>query len=495
MPRDVDSLNLIAPEHKWASDANADILTSLTDGTFQNVTDLTRQSGWNDDFSRDGGSKPRRETFNTIFRDNSSNIIELNRHGAGLEWNATISYLHPAIIAYDDGNGFRYYISLKGDGVVMSADNNLNRIPSNTSEGFWIDLAAVLRHATTTLAGIVELATLAETVAGIVDSKAVTPASLPNADEINRGMIRRSTENEATTATNNSKAMTPLRTAQYVSGRTASQTQAGIVERATQAEVNAGTDDQRVSPATLAQRLGTLSVSPASTTQAGIVERATQAEVNAGNDDERYVSPAGLEGRTATETRVGLVERATQAEVNAGNDDERYVSPATLEQRISSFMTSTPAASTTQAGIVERATQAEVNAGNDDERYVSPAGLEGRTATETRVGLVERATQAEVNAGNDDERYVSPATLEQRISSFMTSTPAASTTQAGISELATNTEAQAQTSTTRVITASNLNALTPTGTRLGMVRVRELARSVFDAISNKDPATFYVLTS
>jgi len=72
----------------------------------------------------------------------------------------------------------------------------------------------------------------------------------------------------------------------------------------------------------------------ASETQKGIVELATNAETNTGTDTTRAVHPAGLkyvlDNRNATETVRGLIELATQAEVTAGTDTVRAVTPATL---------------------------------------------------------------------------------------------------------------------------------------------------------------------
>ena len=73
---------------------------------------------------------------------------------------------------------------------------------------------------------------------------------------------------------------------------------------------------------------------PASVTSLGVVEIATQTEVNAGTDSTRAVTPATLANRTATETRKGVIEIATQAEVDAGTDHTRAVTPATLATAI-----------------------------------------------------------------------------------------------------------------------------------------------------------------
>ena len=49
---------------------------------------------------------------------------------------------------------------------------------------------------------------------------------------------------------------------------------------------------------------------------------ATAAEVQAGTNTEKWISPAALSSRTATETRTGLVEKATNAEALAGTADK-----------------------------------------------------------------------------------------------------------------------------------------------------------------------------
>lgn len=63
---------------------------------------------------------------------------------------------------------------------------------------------------------------------------------------------------------------------------------------------------------------------------AGIVELATNAEVQTGTDTTRAVTPFGLSSRAATTTMTGLVELATSAEAQAGSDAIRAITPATL---------------------------------------------------------------------------------------------------------------------------------------------------------------------
>jgi hypothetical protein len=105
----------------------------------------------------------------------------------------------------------------------------------------------------------------------------------------------------------------------------------GIAEIATQAEVDAGTDDERIiTPAKLA---AFPAVNQATETVAGVAEIADSTEANEdtpATDDLRIITPLKLDGRTATETRRGVIELATQTEVDDGVDTERAVTPATL---------------------------------------------------------------------------------------------------------------------------------------------------------------------
>lgn len=68
----------------------------------------------------------------------------------------------------------------------------------------------------------------------------------------------------------------------------------------------------------------------ATETQRGVAEVATQAEANAGVVDNVIITPLKLNDRTATETRTGIAEIATQAEVTTGTDDTRIVTSLKL---------------------------------------------------------------------------------------------------------------------------------------------------------------------
>ena len=108
----------------------------------------------------------------------------------------------------------------------------------------------------------------------------------------------------------------------------ATETVQGIAELATQAEVDAGTDDERiVTPLKLATFPA---VNQATEDVAGVAEIATQVETDAGVLDTKIVSPLKLDGRQSTTLLTGLARRATQGEVDTGTETDAFVTPATL---------------------------------------------------------------------------------------------------------------------------------------------------------------------
>ena len=78
----------------------------------------------------------------------------------------------------------------------------------------------------------------------------------------------------------------------------------------------------------------------ASTEVKGVIEIATQAEADAGTDEERAITPKTMKAYVsgnapappnASEDARGIIELATQDETNAGTDDERAVTPKKLK--------------------------------------------------------------------------------------------------------------------------------------------------------------------
>jgi hypothetical protein len=112
----------------------------------------------------------------------------------------------------------------------------------------------------------------------------------------------------------------------------------------------------------------------ATETVQGIAEIADQAEVDAGTDDERFVTPLKLATfpavNQATESVKGIAEIADQAETDLGTDDERFITPLKFETS-----EQLEQATTGQLGRVIKATQGEVDTGTDADKYVTPETL------------------------------------------------------------------------------------------------------------------------
>ena len=176
---------------------------------------------------------------------------------------------------------------------------------------------------------------------------------------------------------------------------------------------------------------------PATETIKGVAEIATQAEVDAGVDDERIVTPlklatviAAVVGgfTSATETVEGVIELATQAEANAGTDDARAITPLKLAgvlapviQDIIDEAAARAAAITAVEGLID-AEEAARQAG-DASLSNSLASLVARTITgggiatgggslaANRVINVAAASAAQVIAGTSSTAAITPSAL------------------------------------------------------------------------------------
>ena len=111
MPRDADSLKI----EKWA--ANGNVVDPATEG-------IDRAEGWGVDYSTPGGKLPTREVFNELEREITALGVEINRRGCGLEWDATISYLHPAVVAGSDDQHYRSVADSTGVDPVTDTTNS-----------------------------------------------------------------------------------------------------------------------------------------------------------------------------------------------------------------------------------------------------------------------------------------------------------------------------------------------------------------------------------
>ena len=187
MARDPDALKI----SKWA--ATGDVEDPEDGG-------IDRSIGWDISHSQPGGSLPKREHINQILRELSAQGVEVNVHGAGLEWDSSISYEHPALVTGSDAL------------LYLSVQDSTNVDPvTDSGESHWSPLNTSFPSASTTQRGIVELATNAEAAAGISASKVITPAGLSflTATTARRGLVELATNDEVSDGTDATIAITP----------------------------------------------------------------------------------------------------------------------------------------------------------------------------------------------------------------------------------------------------------------------------------------------
>lgn len=168
--------------------------------------------------------------------------------------------------------------------------------------------------------GIIQIATNAEANAGIVTNKSIVPSSLKFvvdynfnnriANENDLGTIKLSSQAAAIAGVDHTTAMTPLRVKEAIaeatklipSYTTATESTDGLVRLATAGQTEQGTlrAGFAVSPYALSQLTGNQN-------RRGIVQSATIAQVNAGTDESVYVSAKGFRTYNATTSSYGTV--------------------------------------------------------------------------------------------------------------------------------------------------------------------------------------------
>lgn len=179
---------------------------------------------------------------------------------------------------------------------------------------------------------------------------------------------------------------------------------------------------------------------PATETVKGVAEIATQAEVDAGTDDQRFVTPLKLETRladafgaivSATEEVEGVAEIATQAEVDAGTDDDRIVTPLKLATVLLPIIQDI--ADEAAARVAAIAAEAAARADGDTSLGNSLSALTARTITGSglasgggslaanRVITVAAASIAQLLAGTANNVALTPGVFGPIVKSFGTS--------------------------------------------------------------------------
>lgn len=396
-----------------------------------------------------------------------------------------------------------------GGGVTVIGITNAATVPSTNPSGGgvlyseggslkWRDSSGnifALAAASSTVQGIVELATQAEAEAGTDTARAVTPEGLANytlATEVPPNARTISTTAPLTGGGDLSANRTLA-----VSNATASAV--GVVELATQAEAETATDTARaVTPEGLANYAlsnGTRGVDQIQNAQTGtsytfvLSDRwklvtsnngsavtftipanssvaypiGTWIDVaNIGNGNTTIAAGGGVT-LTAPVTavlrlgiRVRLVKIATDSWLMISGPKHAAsviftptgtIAATDVQAAIAEVATEAivPTASTTVEGKVELATQAEAEAGTDTTRAVTPEGLANYTlASEVPPNARTISTTAPLAGGGD-------------LSANRTLTVGtASETATGVVELATTAEATAQTDTARAVTPAGL---------------------------------------
>ncbi|QDB71905.1 tail fiber protein proximal subunit [Klebsiella phage Marfa] len=303
------------------------------------------------------------------------------------------------------------------------------------------------RTATETRRGLAEIATQAETDAGTDDTTIVSPKKL-NARKatatldgiiqlVNTGGTPGTSRSDPGTSngtgvydhTDFSKAVTPKTLREYKATELAS----GCVWLATKAEVRNGTPASNNIPTVVTPEA--LHAKTSTTKDIGLIRIATQAEANAMSNavSNAAITPATLNGRSASYTQTGITRYAIQEEFDGGTLENVAVNPRKIKDYFSrpARMTTRSEAglaqsgnlwdgwtlniqvpTETQRGTPKIATQALVNAGTDDVDYLTSKKLQAKKGTESAYGIVKYATQADTNTGTANDVAVSPVHLK-----------------------------------------------------------------------------------
>ena len=162
----------------------------------------------------------------------------------------------------------------------------------------------------------------------------------------------------------------------------ASDTLAGIVQLATNAEAITGTNALKaITAASLQAKINAIpALGAATTTTAGVVLLATNGEALTGTDAAKSITPAALQAKisaipSATTSTAGLVPLATNAESLTGTDTTKAITAAALQAKVNTV--TSPAASTSVAGIIQIATPAQVQSLTVNDRTITPLALAG----------------------------------------------------------------------------------------------------------------------
>jgi hypothetical protein len=247
----------------------------------------------------------------------------------------------------------------------------------------------------------------------------------------------------------------------------------GIIQLATQAETDAGIDDTKaITPLKLANYIGFL-LPIASQTIAGIIEIATQLETNSGLDNTKAITPLTLSENIVTRIagQATAESAATGSPVTSINNvslltargwryawDKALTLVWSFTEKISFLKgvnISSPIAPTNPGDIAYYDDNLYAEVGTGNVRLINT----NDNASEIAKGIAEIATQAEVTTGTDDTRFVTPLKLKTGIANTT-----ATTTTAGVAQLASQAESEAA-ATAVIGSINNTKITTPRGWR------------------------------
>lgn len=195
--------------------------------------------------------------------------------------------------------------------------------------------------ATESAAGIIKIATNAETLNNTIDNAAITPMKLQywftnqtQATKSVYGTVKIATTSQVQEGTDDTVAITPSTLTWYINNTPATELQLGFARVATVAQAVAGADDTTImTPLKTKAAIDALAAgsdSYATTTAKGLIRIATNAEVIVDTDNTLAITPANLNYRSATTTRRGAFYIPDSTVANARTSNDHVLTPATL---------------------------------------------------------------------------------------------------------------------------------------------------------------------
>lgn len=236
------------------------------------------------------------------------------------------------------------YKHISDDSKYVAFDPSGTNYPqSATNVQKALELTSPTTNSSESKIGVLKIATLNEVLAGVDDTKAVTPFKLskrlehPAASTTVIGVLALATNVEALAGTNSIKAIVPS-SLKYVvdsnfENRNSTESVFGTIKISSSSVAIAGTDDKTAmtplkTKLAIANATSQIpSPSPASETTIGLVQLATLGQASQGSLRSGYaISPYTLNQLTGNTTRKGIVRAATQTEAYTGNDESLYIS-------------------------------------------------------------------------------------------------------------------------------------------------------------------------